>query len=75
MPEMTPVESSLIAAVGFDDEKAELYVEFKKGGLYSYQDVPKAVYTAMLNAKSVGKFFLENVKSQYKYSKYDKVGA
>ena len=69
MPKMIPVESSLIAEIGYEDEKEELYVEFKRGGLYMYQGVPKPVFTAMLNAISKGKFFLDNVKNQYEYVK------
>lgn len=67
--DMTPVESSLIFAVGFDVDKKELTVEFKKGGVYRYKPVPHAVYTAMLEAISVGKFFLRNIKNQYEYVK------
>jgi hypothetical protein len=65
MPEMTPVTSSLIAAIGYDESQKELHVEFKKGGAYSYKPVPHAVYTAMMEAVSVGHFFLRNIKSQY----------
>lgn len=69
MPEMTEVKSSLIAAVGYDNEKKELTVEFKKGGTYGYKPIPYAVYTAMLEAVSVGSFFLRNIKGQYPYVK------
>jgi plastocyanin len=62
---MAPVKSSLIAAVGYDEAQKELTVEFKKGGTYGYKAVPHAVYTAMLEAVSVGSFFLRNVKGQY----------
>ena len=67
--EMIPVASSLLKAVGFDDEKEELHVEFQKGGTYLYQGVPRPVYDAMLNAVSVGSFFLRNIKNQYEYAK------
>lgn len=69
--DLTPVESSLIAAIGYSDEKKELHVEFKKGGLYAYQGVPHAVFTAMMEAVSVGNFFLRNVKGQYSYVKVE----
>ena len=67
--DLTPVKSSLITAVGYDEAQKELTVEFKKGGTYSYKLVPHAVYTAMLEAISVGKFFLRNIKNQYEYVK------
>ena len=65
MPEMTPVTSSLIAAVGYDPETEELSVEFQKGDTYVYRDVPQAVFDALVGSLSVGQFFLRNVKNQY----------
>ena len=67
--DMIPVESSLIAAIGYDTEKKELYVEFKKGGEYLYQGVTMPIYTALMEAVSVGSFFLRNIKGQYPYVK------
>ena len=67
--DLTPVKSSLITAVGYDEAQKELTVEFKKGGTYSYKPVPHSVYTALMEAVSVGSFFLRNVKGQYPYIK------
>jgi hypothetical protein len=64
-PEMTEVKSSLISSIGYDEDQKELTVEFKKGGTYGYRPVPHAVFTAMQEAKSVGSFFLRNIKGQY----------
>jgi hypothetical protein len=71
MPEMKPppTPSSLIAGIGYSEEKEELYVHFHKGGTYLYQGVPLPVYDAMLNAVSAGSFFLRNIKNQYEYVK------
>ena len=73
MPEMIPVSSSLIAAVGYDEEKEELHVEFHKGNLtkYVYKGVTRAVYDALMEAQSIGTFFLRNVKGQYACVKAD----
>ena len=65
MPEMIPVASSLIKAVGYDPEKEELHVQFHKGDEYVYRGVTRPVYDAMMEAQSVGHFFLANVKRQY----------
>ena len=67
--DLTPVESSLIASVGYDKEKKELTVTFKKGGTFLYKTVPYAVYTAMMEAVSIGSFFMRNLKGQYEYVK------
>jgi hypothetical protein len=68
MMDLTPVESSLIAAIGYDEAQKELTIEFKKGGTYTYKSIPHAVYTAMQEAVSAGSFFLRNVKGQYLFT-------
>ena len=67
MTEMIPVASSLLKTVGYDEATQELHVEFHKGNLtkYVYQGVTRPVYDAMMDAPSVGHFFLANVKKQY----------
>ena len=70
--EMVKVLSSQIAELGYDDVQKTLYVEFKKGGRYSYRDVPKEVYDEFLNAESIGAYFFKNIKGKYEYVKYQK---
>jgi len=65
MPEMQPVESSTIREIGFDEASEKLLVRFKDGGLYTYSDVPKEVYEEMLSARSVGRYFHQNVRLQF----------
>jgi hypothetical protein len=67
--EMTPVESSNVAAVGYRDKT--LYVEFKTGTIYRYKDVPEDVYTDMMQAESVGKFLHARIRNVYQYEKVD----
>jgi len=65
MTELTPVTSSLIKAVGYDEAQEELHVQFHKGGTYIYRGVTRPVYDALMEVPSVGHFFLMNVKKQY----------
>lgn len=69
----TPVESSNVAAIGYenhDDElKAELYVRFKSGLEYVYHDVPAGVVQEFLDADSKGKYLNEHIKGAYAYEK------
>lgn len=67
--ELTPVDSSNVAAVGHKDNT--LYVEFKHGGLYRYFNVPAETYQAMLAADSVGKFLNAEVKPKHGYELVD----
>ena len=65
--EMTPVVSSNVESVGFKDGK--LQVQFKGGGLYSYNNVKPAVFEAFIKAPSPGKYFAANVKGKYTVTK------
>lgn len=64
---MVRVESSMIAAVGFANNK--LYVVFNNGTTYSYADVPVTLVAKLLRAKSKGKFFNQYVKGKYPCTK------
>lgn len=63
--EMQPVKSAQLAAVGYDADTKTLAVEFARGGLYHYADVPPSVFGAMLAASSVGSYFAANVRSVF----------
>ena len=60
----TPVSSSNIESIGYDEPTKALHVKFKSGGTWTYSgDDAKAHHDAMLSAPSVGKYFHANVKS------------
>lgn len=68
--DLSPVESSNIAAIGFelgDPEYAtgEMYVQFKTGGVFRFDAVPQEKYEAFLSAKSKGNFFATQVRKKY----------
>ena len=60
-----PVESSNIRSVGYDEVSRKLEIEFRDGAVYQYAEVPGVVYLEMTRAKSVGKFFIANIRNQY----------
>ncbi len=62
---MLPVSSSNIESVGY--ENGTLYIRFHSGGLYSYQNVPVAVYQGLMSASSKGRYFHSNIKGAYVY--------
>jgi hypothetical protein len=68
IPEMFPVSSSNISAVGYDAENMILYVDFLRKGndfserQYRYFNVPYMVYDEMVNAPSVGSYFYHNIR-------------
>jgi hypothetical protein len=61
----TPVQSSNVAAVGYDPASSTLEVEFLNGGVYEYQDVPAEVAAGLVSAGSVGAYFAANVRHRY----------
>jgi len=73
IPSLIPVESSQIAAIGYDDAKRLLFIEFKafkaKPGqpqkpntTYEYQNVSPELFAALMAAESKGKFFGAEIK-------------
>lgn len=64
-----PVESSNLASVGYDADNKILEIEFNHGGVYQYFDVPQDVYDELMSADSHGKYFVHNIKNNYRYQK------
>ena len=64
--EMTPVESSMIDALGFDEESLTLAVTFRAThSTWHYRPVPASTYTALLHSPSIGKTFNSLIKGHY----------
>jgi hypothetical protein len=63
------VDSSNLLQVGWDEETETLYIQFKSGGLYSYEAVPEAVYIGLLTAASKGRYFWSNIRDIYPYQR------
>lgn len=73
------VESSQIAEVGYDSDAQTLGIRFPAGprsaaSEYHYSDVPARVHRAMIEAKSVGSYFLKEIKPNADKYPYVKVG-
>ncbi len=65
--EMQAVVSSNIRGIAWSDET--LYVEFTNGQTYKYNGVPESEYEDFLAAGSPGRFFADNIKNSYPYSR------
>ena len=62
---MTPVDSSCVAAAGYDPAKHVFRVRFVGGGTYDYLGVPEAVFAAFRMADSKGRYVNYIVKPHY----------
>jgi hypothetical protein len=67
--DMENVDSSNVAAVGYDEDSSTLQVEFNNGGTYQYFDVPEHLFEELREAQSIGSFLAENIKGSYRFSK------
>jgi hypothetical protein len=59
------VQSSMIRSFGFDSSSSTLEVEFNRGVVWQYFDVPESTYYEMKSAGSCGKFFNAHIKDKY----------
>lgn len=59
-----PVESSVIAEIGYEDEVME--VRFNNGGVYRYFNVSPEVCFNLLRADSKGRFFNLHIRGNYR---------
>lgn len=64
---MNLVESSIIAAIGYDGLAKILHVQFKTGLTYLYFNVPINVYDEIFTAPSQGSYFSKNIRGKYTY--------
>lgn len=67
--ERIAVQSRDLALVGYDSDQQILEVTFRSGGVYRYTGVPKNIVQEFLGSSSLGKYFNDNVKDSYPYTK------
>lgn len=65
MVQLTDVQSSVIAAHGYDAATQTLAIKFRGGNVYHYRDVPIDVAAAFANAESVGRAYTSMIREQY----------
>ncbi len=63
--ERTPVNSSSIVSVGYDEVAFELELEFQNGRVYRYAQVPIAAYRLLLQAPSIGEYVNTVIKPRF----------
>lgn len=60
--ERRSVNSSNIAAIGYDPERQILEVEFNSGSVYHYLGVPEHLHLGLMSADSHGRFLNQHIK-------------
>ena len=63
------VDSSTISNVIYNFPNQTLKVRFNSGQTYEYENVPAQIYENLCKAESQGKFFVEQIKNNFQYTK------
>ena len=67
--QLTTIASTMLYAVGYDEDTHTLDVVFNTGGIYRYTGVPPHVYAELLQAASKGRYMQEHVLDQYPFQR------
>ncbi|MGD1842320.1 MAG: KTSC domain-containing protein [Thermonemataceae bacterium] len=66
----TPVNSTMVASLGYDEATQTLEVEFVSNAeIYQYKAVPKEVFLDLLSAPSKGKYMRQRIMDHYETEK------
>lgn len=61
------VVSSQLKEVEYDTETSILTVTFMQGRMYEYKDVPADVFRKLIEAESIGSYFISQIKNKYQF--------
>ena len=62
---ITAVQSTTLAAIGYDSDRGILQLEFRSRALYRYFGVPGPVYAALWAAPSKGRYFNLAIRGRF----------
>ncbi len=62
-----PVTSSNVASVGYSRHLRALEIQFTRGAVYRFLDVPPAVHRGLIASPSKGRFIAENIRNKYRF--------
>ena len=65
----TPVSSSNIASIGYDEASETLEIEFHNGGVYQYFNVSAFIFEGIMTADSCGGYFHANIRTAFPWQK------
>ena len=63
------LNSTNISSAGYDDQSQTLEIEFRRGGIYQYFDVPRSIYDQLMNASSPGDYLHEQIRGIFRYAR------
>ena len=63
------IKSSSIKSIGYNIIFKVLEIEFTRGAIYHYYEVPANIVIELIFADSIGKYFHQCIENNYKYEK------
>jgi len=63
------LNSTLLSAADYQDQRALLELEFRSGAVYHYFDVPPRTYQELLLADSHGAYFNHHIRKHFVHAK------
>jgi hypothetical protein len=66
--ERSPLASSSVASVGYDDATQMLEIEFRSGRIYQFVEVPRGVFDWLLRTPNKGSYVARMINGRYRYS-------
>jgi len=68
-PRRVNLDSTTLAAVVYDDCRAELQLDFRDGARYAYSGIAPELFRDLLCATSKGSFFNQYIRGRFPYGK------
>jgi hypothetical protein len=65
--ERIAISSSSLKSIGYDRKSQILGIEFMRGGIYQYQDVPPETYVNLMQSESKGRFYLRSIDHKFRF--------
>jgi len=65
----SPVSSTSVASIGYDEPTETLEVEFTNGSVYQYFNVGNAIHEQLMQSPSVGQFLNLYIKYAYPFTR------
>jgi hypothetical protein len=67
----TPIESTRMRSVAYDEDRYRMEIEFSDGEVYQYVGVPRDEYRGLMQASSPQTYFERHVKGVYPHTRID----
>jgi hypothetical protein len=64
-PDLTPVESTALSGLHYDQGSRTLHVQFPKGDVWAYDDVSLERAESLMGAQSKGRYFSDQIKGNH----------